>query len=130
MMSSDGGQYAHDATERELERLKRFGQRLTALKPRTDLTIDDLQALQDANLAAFETMTESVGVSALERMTLVLEEMRKSLEDADKPEAAAELAPRMRAAAQELDALRDRETERLLDRIETLFAQGPDQKDK
>ncbi len=120
-MSEDGGEFAHRAAERELERLKRFGARLAELAPRAGAERADLEALQDVNLAAFERMTEDVGVAALDRMVLLAGELRATLEAAADPAAAARIAPRMRAAAEELDALRDRETERLLDRIATLF---------
>lgn len=121
-MSADGPDVAHRAAERELERLKHFGQRLAELAPRAGAPSEDLETRQDANLAAFEAMTESVGVAALERMTLLAEELRATLEGSDDPAAADKIAPRMQAAAEELEALRDRESERLLDQIGALMS--------
>lgn len=112
------------AVERELERLKRFSARLSELPSDTTAFGPDLDAAQDANLDAFESMTETVGVAALERMTLLTDQLTADLESDDDPAATAQIAPRLRAAAEELDALRDRETERLLDQINGLMAQG------
>lgn len=115
-MTDDAADYAHRAAERELERLKRFGVRLAALQPRAG-PVADLEAAQDANLAAFEAMTEDVGVAALDRMTVLTAELRATIEEGDDPGAATRIGPRMQAVAEELEALRDRETDVLISRI-------------
>lgn len=82
----DGGaKGVEDAVQAEAERVAAFADQLERLARRVRETKDPaaLAALQDENLAAFETMMSDVGANALTAMRRTAADLRAALDEAD-----------------------------------------------
>ena len=108
------------AAKAEIARLKKLGEGLRDLTAAAGRISDPdkLAALQDRNIEAFEEMTAQMGLKALDKMRDVLALLADPSKAAEMAAQASEKnAGALAAARAEIEAARDRETEKLLGRL-------------
>ena len=113
------------AAAAELERLKKLGEGLRDLTAAASKISDpqELAAIQDRNLQAFETMTADMGLAALDRMRAAVELLKDPTLTAAHGGVASEerREAELTAAQQEIEAARDRERAKLLQEFKARF---------
>lgn len=92
------------ALREEAERLSQLGRALRDAAPASDLSPEELAALQDRNLAAFERMNAAAGAASLRALKVFAEGAADVLE-AGEGELSDRIEDVLRAAAKERDAL-------------------------